>query len=96
MSGGSFGYLCFKELQDLFLERHMIQAMAVELDSRGYSDVAALTRDLMIGLDTFIVELEPRRLALSEIWRAVEWTVSGDTGPDTIAFAVDHFRREGW
>ena len=82
MSGGSYDYLFIAE--DLFDRYHTIEAMRDRLAELGHVGAAADTQRVLDGLD----QAKSQAKSLSEVWRAVEWLDSGDSGEDQVAEAV--------
>lgn len=90
MSGGSHNYLCHKEAQDLLEYRGDLDHMVESL--RGYKtprsiNAAAFTETIKWRIDELIGdlnELDERIAKVNEIWRAVEWHHSGDSGEDRV------------
>lgn len=71
MSGGSFGYLAFKDADDL--PNQSLREMAEALRDLGFEDAAQETERY--------IRPEPDQ-ALKDLWHAVEWYCSGDYGKD--------------
>jgi hypothetical protein len=88
MSGGSYNYLCFKEVDQLRYQDVDIENMARRLDALGFSDLAQATRQLFQDITKAFEELEKKVEPYRDIWRVVEWADSGDTSrkelPDEI------------
>ncbi len=95
MSGGSFNYLCWKDAQELVhAGQDDLEAMATYLAKIGYAqDAATETEELLRLVRVFLMRLDVRVRALSEVWHAVEWNVSGDSGPDHIREALADYRK---
>jgi len=96
MSGGSFNYLCGKNAADLdacVLED--ISAMARALERHG--EAGALAARATLALHKAVSEslplLQSRMDQLREVWKAVEWHLSGDWGEERVAMALVAFQR---
>jgi hypothetical protein len=85
MSGGSFNYAYRHELHE---RRVDIDGIARDLHELGFHDAAARTEAASRALR----DAEALRRELEEVWYAVEWCASGDTGPDHIAENVAKWR----
>ena len=77
MSGGSYDYLCFKDINNI--DTDMLTSMINDLQTNGYYSIAN-------DLSTFYTALLDSRRQLSEQWdrfqditMAWEWFISGDT-----------------
>lgn len=93
MSGGSFDYLCFAEPYDIFNKRDALKRMAEDLASDGHIDAAKETETVGLILNQFEALMRARLDRLHDLWRAVEWTRSGDTGPNAITEAIAEYRK---
>lgn len=78
MSGGSFNYLCWHDVTTHF----QFLEMAKFLESQGAYDAAAATMAFVCRED------DPIR----ELWRAVEWWQSCDTGENHFLEALAKWR----
>jgi len=98
MSGGSFNYLYCKDGEDLLNSEEDLERMALSLEHRGYPDIALDTKSILNDVQFIkekINELTERKNKLSEVWRAVEWTDSGDTTEKYIKKEAEKYREEG-
>lgn len=87
MSGGSFGYLCDKDLTEY---SGSVDAMSDYLRSNGYEDVAQLTGQIV----TKMKEIDLLQSILKEVWKCAEWVDSCDWLPEELANAVTEFRAQ--
>lgn len=92
MSGGSFNYLCYKDFDDLVNNSPFddeLERMATILDSSSPL-AAAATREILAKVRETRRELfcfsMPEKLV--DVWKAVEWCYSGDSGDEDINEAV--------
>lgn len=92
MSGGSYNYLCYKDSDNINESRSDINDMRDRLTELGYLDAAKETESVTLMLNAFEVRIQARIERLSEVWRAVEWCDSGDSGEDSVKKAVDKYR----
>lgn len=88
MSGGSYNYLCYKDIEQI-QESGMddikeMQERLVELDAL---DVAKETEQLILDIKAFQVRTQAKLDRLSKVWYAVEWFDSADSG-------IEHFQDE--
>ena len=89
MSGGSYDYLCFKDVSDI--DTRTLAGMAFDLKNDGYLTIAD-------DLYAFLTELvnTKRKLAtkwdkFSEVTKAWEWYQSNDTGKDDFDKAAKEY-----
>jgi len=87
MSGGSFGYLCDKDLTQY---SGSVDAMSDYLRTNGYEDVAQLTGQIV----TKMKEIDLLQSMLKEVWKCAEWVDSCDWLPEELANAVTEFRAQ--
>jgi hypothetical protein len=80
VSGGSYHYL-YCHVSGLEKQRDDIERMARRLEASGYYGPARATRNVLVLLDG--AELAAQ--ALEDVWLAVEWADSGDSGEDQVA-----------
>jgi len=97
MSGGSYNYLCHVYDADDLMRHHAdLEVMAQRLERIGCAkDAAKETRNLIADLNAFEVRAEVAIQRLRGIWRAVEWTDSGDSTEDSIRQALTEYRGAG-
>lgn len=96
MSGGSYNYL-FSKSPSLILEtcQSELQEMADRLAGLGYAkDAAYETQALLLQLRQFENRIQASIDRLSTVWKAVEWTDSGDSGEESIKEALTKYRQE--
>ncbi|RKR29814.1 hypothetical protein [Arthrobacter oryzae] len=92
MSGGSFDYLCSQyALTDLLDRTDSIDTMGQALRNAGHDEAAAATESVLADIKTFEESILARVQALRGVWKAVEWTHSGDWGPESIAEEASAF-----
>lgn len=92
MSGGSYDYLCYADATELFNKRQSISDMVTALAGMGHLDAARETESIKLILNQFEVQIDARLQRLQDVWKAVEWTESGDTGPEAIDIAIAKYR----
>jgi hypothetical protein len=94
MSGGSYDYLCCKNIGDLLYEEEKIQNMADRLAKLGYaSDAVKETLKILLTLRQFKNQIDTMKDRLSVVWKAVEWWDSGDSGEDEVKKALEEYRK---
>lgn len=85
MSGGSFDYLCSQySLTDLLERTDSIDTMGQTLRNAGHDEAAAATESVLADIKAFEETILARVETLRGVWKAVEWTHSGDWGPESI------------
>ncbi|WP_306317219.1 MULTISPECIES: hypothetical protein [unclassified Streptomyces] len=96
MSGGSFNYLCYvQDLEDLRSQRHDLEDMASRLAGLGYAqDAARETEELLLLLRQWEVRATARVARLTDVWKAVEWWDSSDSGEDGVHEALAKYRND--
>lgn len=92
MSGGSYNYLCYKDVFELESHREELNRMRDRLIELGHLDAAKETESIILTLDSFKVRMEARLSRLKDVWRAVEWLDSGDYGKEQVAEAVKKYQ----
>lgn len=89
MSGGSFDYLCMSfDLVTLLDRQEQLESMAAQLREWGYDGAADETDAVRTEVQLLKTSVLDRVEWLRAVWKAVEWTVSCDWGPDSVAEAV--------
>jgi hypothetical protein len=98
MSGGSYDYLCYAtSLDELLAKRARLEEMFSRLSNLperefpGAAAAAALTKALLLHLQTWEVHAGVAIGQLAEVWKAVEWWDSCDYGPDQVAEALAEY-----
>lgn len=94
MSGGSYEYLCFKTDDDFvpYIDGGLAR-MADRLIRLGYAqDAAAETLSLIADLNAARIRADVARRRLNEVWRAIEWWDSCDSGEDAVRDALTKYR----
>ncbi|MFF4179705.1 hypothetical protein [Streptomyces sp. NPDC001750] len=94
MSGGSYNYLCAAlDLPDLSQQQWQLQKMSDRLSGLGYAaDAARETEELLVLLRQWETRAMVRVERLSDLWKAVEWWDSGDTGEEAVKDALEKYR----
>jgi len=94
MSGGSYNYLCYQEFPDIFLKQSDLRDMADRLTELGYKDAAKETEKLMLDIDAIELRIEAKIERLQNVWHAVEWKDSGDSGIEQVEKAINEYRNQ--
>lgn len=93
MSGGSFDYLCYKgELEEILTHRYELNKMIERLTELGYKDAAKEAEKMLLTLDQFETRFEAMWERLQNIFWAVEWMDSGDTGIEEVNKQIKKYR----
>ena len=92
MSGGSYNYLCYKEAYDIHERINELQEMGDRLAELGFKDAALETESIILILKAFEIRLQARINRLRDVWKAVEWMDSGDSGIDYVNDEVEKYR----
>lgn len=94
MSGGSFNYLCHKEMNELMMFKEELSRMEHTLRAYGYADIAEDVRMLMeyVKQKDAVEKAEKEILdAFSSVFHAVEWYESGDSGRNTMIKVLEEY-----
>jgi len=94
MSGGSYDYLCYKDVFELESQREHIVRMRDRLIELGHLDAAKETESILLVLDSFKVRMVSRLERLKAVWQAVEWLDSGDSGKDCVDDAIKEYQEK--
>lgn len=86
MSGGSYNYL-YCHVTGLDGRQEDITRMERRLQESGYYAAARATRDVLRMLEA----AERIAQTLSDVWAAVEWADSGDSGEEQVVKAAEKF-----
>lgn len=94
MSGGSWNYLCYKDVDELMNDSstELLQDMADRLNSAGFEDVAKDTQRLVEYIKLASIRIETLFETLSPVFKAVEWFDSGDWGKETLNNEILKYR----
>lgn len=92
MSGGSFNYLFLKDPSELLDKEDDIDSMADILEEEGFYIEANYTRDILKEIQDFKESIEKKKDSVSEVWKAMEWKRSGDSGIKDVIKAANKFR----
>lgn len=95
MSGGSFNYLCYKEIPDLFYSEDELEDMRKALIKYGYEDIAKDTQRLVEYIKSAKCTIGVLKDMLEPVFHAVEWYESGDYGKETMAGVLEKYRTKG-
>lgn len=95
MSGGSFNYLCNKDIHDIARGVGVEwDDMLLELDSLC-PKAAADMREIREHSVVFVMEHEQRWNKLTGLLFAIEWWRSGDYGRDQVTEAIEDYNSSG-
>ena len=94
MSGGSLGYLFCKDVERLFNPDTINYILDAEkyLLENGAVDVAKDVRRLIEYIYSARNRVEVLHENLSDVFKAVEWHLSGDYGKESVAKAIEKYR----
>ena len=92
MSGGSLGYLSYKEPCELFNYISEIEEVEAFLLNRGELDIAKDVRRLIEYLRSAENRIGVLKDRLEDVFHAVEWYMSGDTGEDSLNRELNLYR----
>lgn len=97
MSGGSFDYLCYKEVPELMNSSNIanLESMVQHLQKYGYEDIARDTQRLIEYIQSASIRIEVLSENLNDVFHAVEWHESGDIGRETMIAELEKYRKGG-
>lgn len=97
MSGGSFGYLCYKDVPDLMEGSSIenLEKMVQHLQEYGYEDIARDTQRLIEYIQSASIRIEVLSENLNGVFHAVEWHESGDIGRKEMIAELEKYRNGG-
>lgn len=97
MSGGSFGYLCYKDVSELMKPSGIseLESMVQHLQEYGYEDIARDTQRLIEYIQSASIRIEVLSENLSGVFHAVEWHESGDICRDAMIAELEKYRNGG-
>lgn len=85
MSGGAFDYLFSRySLIELLERTDAIDTMGQSLRDAGHDRAAEATEGIVADIKAFEESILARVEPLRGVWKAAEWTASGDWGPESI------------
>lgn len=93
MSGGSLNYLYVREPWDLFSRIDDIEKVERELIHRNYPDIAKDVRRLIEYVQTAENRIGILAAQLRDVFKAVEWNLSGDTSDKTLKEELEKYRK---
>lgn len=97
MSGGSFGYLCYKDVPELMNSSNIanLESMFQHLQEYGYEDIARDTQRLIEYIRSASIRIEVLSENLNDVFHAVEWHESGDISRETMIERLENYRNGG-
>lgn len=97
LSGGSFGYLCYKDVPELMNSSSIanLEKMVQHLQSYGYEDIARDTQRLIEYIQSASIRIEVLSENLNGVFHAVEWHESGDICRDAMIAELEKYRNGG-
>lgn len=97
LSGGSFGYLCYKDVNELMEPSSIsnLEIMVQHLQLYGYKDIARDTQRLIEYIRSASIRIEVLSENLNGVFHAVEWYESADIGRETMIAELEKYRNGG-
>lgn len=94
MSGGSLGYVYSKEPEELLEQSNLeyLQHTEERLLKLGYIDIARDVRRLIEYSISARNRIDVLHDQLRDVFRAVEWELSGDYGRDDLIRVLEKYR----
>lgn len=94
MSGGSYNYLHRKNWGNHIDWEHDLDKMVERLTELGYEDAAEEAYEELLEIRRSKVRINSIHKRLSNVYKAVEWVDSGDSGKDRIEEAIREYRED--
>lgn len=97
LSGGSFGYLCYKDVNELMEPSSIseLESMVQHLQEYGYEDIARDTQRLIEYIQSASIRIEVLSENLNDVFHAVEWYESADIGRKEMIAELEKYRNGG-
>ncbi len=95
MSGGSFNYICFKEIDELFGREDEIERMAKELLKLGFESYSQITLEVLHDMKLLQLIFNAKQPMLGDVWKAIEWWHSGDIGKEDAIKKINEIIEKG-
>lgn len=97
MSGGSFDYLCYKDVPEIMNSSSIanLESMVQHLQEYGYEDIARDTQRLIEYIHLASIRIEVLSENLNGVFHAVEWHESGDISRETMIERLENYRNGG-
>ena len=93
MSGGSLNYLHVREPDELFSRIEELEKVERELIHHNYPDIAKDVRRLIEYIQTAENRIGILADQLRDVFKAVEWNLSGDSGDKTLGEKLEKYRK---
>lgn len=94
MSGGSYNYLCWKDVPELFNSLEELELIRDRLIELKAEDAGAATQELVVKIKQFKTELASAKNRMEDIWKAVEWLDSCDDSEETFRQHLKKWRKD--
>jgi hypothetical protein len=96
VSGGSYDWLySILDLEDLQAHQGSLESMAERLAGLGYAqDAARETEELLVLFRQWETRAAVRITRLRDLWHAVEWWDSADSGEGKVRAALEAYRND--
>jgi hypothetical protein len=96
VSGGSFNYLCYADVDELFNRQSDLIEIANALEALDYAEDAMQETDaIRQEMQDFIDNLTDRLDRIRPVWKALEWWHSCDSSEETLKQALATYRGAG-
>lgn len=92
MSGGSFNYLCCKDVPDVFNYVRDLEEMEQFLISDGHIDIAKDVRRLIEYVRSAEIRIGVLLESLNKVFHDIEWYVSADIGKERLLKTLEDYR----
>lgn len=93
MSGGSYDYLYNQEIEWWRVDNDNLSRMVDRLAGLGYAeDAAREARELQLVIRQSRVRIESIQKRLSDVFQAIEWWDSDDSGEDYVKEMLAAYR----
>jgi hypothetical protein len=92
MSGGSYGYFCYKDKDDLSPFKETLEEIAGDMGKHSTADVSDVLTELE-QIRQLMDQVSGRVLSLHHVLHAFEWWMSGDYNQEQFQKKVQDWRR---
>ena len=95
MSGGSFNYLCWADVDELFYKIHEMEQIEQILIEMDYTDIAQDVRRLIEYCKSSRIRISTLFEQLEDVFHDIEWERSADIGKDRLIKTLERYRNGG-
>jgi hypothetical protein len=94
MSGGSYGYFCYKDKDDISPFKETLEEMAEDMKEHSTVDISDVLTEFE-EIRELMDQVSGRVLNLHHVLHAFEWWMSGDYSETQFQKRVEDWRKRG-